>query len=159
MPKITPCLWFDTEAEDAAQLYTSVFPDSKILEVAHYGAEGPREAGLVMMVRFSLDGQEFLALNGGPEFTFDEAVSLMIDCADQAEVDHYWDGLLAGGGQESMCGWLKDRFGMSWQVTPRRLPELIGDPDPGRAGRAMKSMQTMRKIDIAAIEAAVDASD
>jgi len=158
MPKITPCLWFDTQGEDAARFYTSIFPSSRIVEVARYGEAGPRDAGTVMAVRFELDGQEFVALNGGPEFTFDEAISFQIDCADQAEVDRYWDALTADGGQEQPCAWLKDRWGLSWQIVPDRLIELIRDPDPDRSHRAVQAMFTMTKIDIAAIEAAADAS-
>ena len=156
MPKITPCLWFDTQALDAAEFYTSVFPSSRIVEVSHYGEAGPRPAGTVLVVRFELDGQEYLALNGGPEFTFDEAVSFQIDCADQAEVDHYWTALTEGG-QESQCGWLEDRFGLSWQVVPRRLTELLGDPDADRARRAMEAMLGMAKIDVGELERAADA--
>ena len=152
---LTPCLWFDTQAEDAAKFYTSVFKNSRIIEVSHYGEAGPREAGMVLAVRFELDGQEFLAINGGPEFTFDEAVSFQIECADQAEVDEFWERLTEGG-EESQCGWLKDRFGLSWQVTPKRLGELLSDPDPARANRAMQAMLGMRKIDIAAMERAAD---
>jgi predicted 3-demethylubiquinone-9 3-methyltransferase (glyoxalase superfamily) len=157
MPRITPNLWFDTEAEEAAEFYVSVFPNSRITEVSHYGEAGPREAGTVLTVEFELDGQPFTALNGGPQFTFDEAVSFQIDCADQDEVDHYWDKLIEGGGAESMCGWLKDRFGLSWQVVPRRLVELLADPDQDRSQRAMKAMLGMKKLDVAALEAAAAA--
>ncbi len=157
MPRITPCLWFDTDGEEAARFYTSVFPNSRIVEVARYGEAGPREAGTVMAVRFELDGQEFVALNGGPEFTFDEAISFQIDCADQDEVDRYWT-TLSEGGEEGPCGWLKDRFGLSWQVVPVRLIELLSDPDEEKAQRAMAAMLEMRKIDIAAVEAAADSS-
>ena len=153
MPKITPCLWFDTQGEDAARFYTSIFPSSRIVEVARYGEAGPRDAGAVMAVRFELDGQEFVALNGGPEFTFDEAISFQIDCADQAEVDRY-SRALTDGGEQGPCGWVKDRFGLSWQVVPARLMELLSDPDEARAQRAMAAMLEMRKIDIAAVEAA-----
>ena len=131
MPKITPCLWFDTEGEDAARFYTSVFPNSRIMDVARYGEAGPRDAGTVMAVSFELDGQEFVALNGGPEFTFDEAISFQIDCADQEEVDRYTDALTVDG-EQGPCGWVKDRFGLSWQVVPARLFELLGDPDEAR---------------------------
>lgn len=154
MPKITPCLWFDTQAEDAAALYTSLFKNSQITNVVRNGEAGPRDAEMVMMVTFELDGQEFVALNGGPQFSFNESISLQIPCEDQAEVDHYWDGLIANGGEESQCGWLKDPFGVSWQVFPTRLPELISDPDPARAQRAMRAMLEMKRIDIAAVEAA-----
>lgn len=156
MKKITPCLWFDTQALDAATFYTSVFKNSRIIDVSHYGEAGPREAGLVLAVRFEIDGAEFMALNGGPEFTFDEAISFQIHCADQAEVDEMWSKLLEGGGSEIECGWLKDRFGLSWQVIPTRLEELLADPDKERANRAMQAMLTMKKIDVAALEAAAD---
>ena len=156
MPKITPCLWFDTQGEEAAEFYTSIFPNSRIVDVARYGEAGPRDAGTVMVVKFELDGQEFVALNGGPDFTFDEAISFQIDCADQDEVDRYSEALTDGGAQ-GPCGWVKDRFGLSWQVVPARLIELIGDPDAARGQRAMAAMLEMRKIDIAAVEAAADA--
>lgn len=157
MPKITPCLWFDTQGEEAARFYTSVFPNSRILDVARYGEAGPRDAGTVMAVRFELDGQAFVALNGGPEFTFDEAISFQIDCADQDEVDRYSEALTHGG-EQGPCGWVKDRFGLSWQVVPARLIELISDSDVARAQRAMAAMLQMRKIDIAAVEAAADSA-
>jgi predicted 3-demethylubiquinone-9 3-methyltransferase (glyoxalase superfamily) len=157
MPRITPCLWFDTQGEEAARFYTSVFPNSRIVDLAHYGEAGPREAGTVMAVKFELDGQEFVALNGGPEFTFDEAISFQIDCADQEEVDTYWS-TLSEGGEEGPCGWLKDRFGLSWQVVPARLIELLADPDEEKAQRAMAAMLEMRKIDIAAVEEAAAAT-
>ena len=153
---LTPCLWFDTQAEEAASFYVSVFKNSRIKDVSRYGEAGPRDADMVMAVEFELDGQPFVGLNGGPEFAFSEAVSFQIPCDDQAEVDHYWERLLEDGGQESQCGWLKDRYGLSWQVFPKRLPELLGDPDPGRRERAMKAMLTMAKIDLAALEAAAD---
>ena len=153
MPKPTPCLWFDTQGEDAARFYTSVFPNSRILEVSHYGDANPSQAGTVMVVRFELDGQTFMALNGGPQYTFSEAVSFTIDCADQAEVDRYWE-TLSEGGEEGPCGWLKDRFGLSWQVVPTRLVELLADPDADRAQRVMRAMMSMRKIEIAELEAA-----
>jgi len=156
MPKITPCLWFDTQGEEAARFYTSIFPNSRIVDIAHYGEAGPRDAGTVMVVKFELDGQEFVALNGGPEFTFDEAISFQIDCADQEEVDRYSEAL-TDGGEQGPCGWVKDRFGLSWQVVPARLIELLGDPDEAKAQRAMAAMLEMRKIDIAAVEAAADA--
>ena len=150
---ISPCLWFDTQAEEAANYYTSVFPNSRILEIQHYGSAGPREAGMVMIVNFELDGQRFIALNGGPGFTFNEAISLEIECADQAEVDRYWT-TLSEGGEEGPCGWLKDRFGVSWQVVPRRLNELVADPDQEKAQRVMAAMLQMRKIDVAELERA-----
>jgi predicted 3-demethylubiquinone-9 3-methyltransferase (glyoxalase superfamily) len=156
MPKITSCLWFDTQGEDAAKLYTSVFPNSRILEIARYGSAGPRPEGTVMTVTFELDGARFLALNGGPEYTFSEAVSFQVDCADQAEVDHYWEKL-SEGGEEGPCGWLKDRFGLSWQIVPRRLTELLTDPDGAKAQRVMACMLQMRKIEIAELEAAAAA--
>ena len=153
MKNIVPCLWFDTEGEAAAELYTSVFPNSKILEIARYGEAGPRPAGTVMTVSFELNGQEFLALNGGPEFTFSEAVSFQVMCEGQDEVDHFWTKL-GDGGEHGPCGWLKDRFGLSWQIVPTRLGELLGDPDPARAQRAMTAMLGMGKLDIAELERA-----
>lgn len=156
MPRITPSLWFDTRAEEAAEFYVSVFPNSRITRVSYYGEAGPRPAGTVLTVEFSLDGQPYVAINGGPEFTFDEAVSFMIDCADQEEVDHYWSRLVADGGQESQCGWLKDKYGLSWQVVPAELGRLMNDPDPARAQRAMAAMLKMQKIDVAALRAAAD---
>lgn len=155
MPRITPNLWFDTEGKEAAEFYCSVFPNSKINGVTYYNEAGPREAGTVLTVDFELDGQRITAINGGPEFTFDEAVSFMIECADQKEVDYYWDKL-TDGGEESQCGWLKDRFGFSWQVVPGGMEEVLNDPDPERAQRAMKAMLGMRKIDVAALRAAAD---
>ena len=155
MQGIAPCLWFDTEGEEAARFYTSVFPSSRIVNVTHYGAAGPREEGMVMTVEFELNGQKLIALNGGPEFTFSEAVSLHVSCESQEEVDFYW-AALSDGGEESVCGWLKDRFGVSWQIDPVRLQELIEDPDPARAERAMRAMLQMKKIDIAELERAAD---
>jgi predicted 3-demethylubiquinone-9 3-methyltransferase (glyoxalase superfamily) len=157
MPSITPNLWFDTQGEEAAEFYVSVFPNSKITNVTHYGDAGPREAGLVMTVDFVLDGQELTAINGGPEFTFSEAVSLLINCADQEEVDYYW-AKLSEGGEEGPCGWLKDRYGFSWQVAPVRLNELINDPDQARVQRVMTAMFGMKKLDLAALEAAADSA-
>jgi predicted 3-demethylubiquinone-9 3-methyltransferase (glyoxalase superfamily) len=156
MPRITPNLWFDSQGEEAAEFYCSVFPNSKITAVTHYGDAGPREAGMVLTVDFVLDGHEFTAINGGPEFVFDEAVSFLIDCADQEEIDYYWDKLIAGGGQESQCGWLKDRYGVSWQVAPEGMVEMLNDPDTARAQRGMRAMLGMQKIDIAALHAAAD---
>ena len=127
MQKLIPCLWFDTEGEDAANFYTSVFPNSKIREIARYGSAGPRDEGTVMTVSFELDGQEFVALNGGPDFTFNEAVSFQVSCKDQEEVDAYWSKL-SEGGEEGPCGWLKDKFGLSWQIVPTALPELLERP-------------------------------
>jgi predicted 3-demethylubiquinone-9 3-methyltransferase (glyoxalase superfamily) len=153
MPKLTPFLWFDTGAEEAAEHYTSIFPNSRITEVARYGSAGPREAGSVMTVAFELDGQRFVALNGGPEFSFTEAVSFVVNCETQAEVDEYWSRL-SDGGEEGPCGWLKDRFGLSWQIVPARLMELLTDPDKERAQRAMAAMLKMGKIEVAELEAA-----
>jgi predicted 3-demethylubiquinone-9 3-methyltransferase (glyoxalase superfamily) len=156
MAKITPWLWFDTEAEDAATFYASVFKNSKILSVDRYGDVGPGEPGSVMTVAFELNGQEFVGLNGGPAFDFNESVSFMVSCDSQDEVDHYWNRLCEGGGQESQCGWLKDKYGVSWQIVPTELHELLGDPDPQRAQRAMQAMLTMSKIDIAVMRQAAD---
>lgn len=156
MTTITPCLWFDTQGEEAAAFYTSIFPNSRILEVARYGEAGPRPAGTVMTVLFELDGQRFTALNGGPEFTFDEAISFQVDCRSQEEVDDYWSRL-GDGGQEGPCGWLKDRYGVSWQIVPARLIELLKDPDPDTSQRVMAAMLEMKKIDIAALEQAAAA--
>ncbi|MET8985551.1 VOC family protein [Nonomuraea wenchangensis] len=150
--KITTYLWFDNQAEEAAAFYTSLFAGSRIVRVQRNG-----DADTVMLVEFELAGQRFLALNGGPHFTFNEAVSLYVDCETQEEVDELWARLTADGGEESQCGWLKDRWGLSWQIVPSRLPELISDPDPGRAGRAMKAMLGMRKIDVRALEEAAAA--
>jgi predicted 3-demethylubiquinone-9 3-methyltransferase (glyoxalase superfamily) len=155
MPRITPNLWFDTEGEAAAAFYVSVFPNSAITEVTHYGEGGPRPAGDVMTVNFVLDGQEYTAINGGPMFTFDEAISLLVNCADQDEIDYYW-AKLSEGGEEGVCGWLKDKFGLSWQICPANWVELLNDPDRGRAQRAMQAVFGMKKIDIAAVYAAAD---
>ncbi len=155
MPAITPNLWFDTQGQEAAEFYVSVFPNSEIRHILHYGEAGPREAGAVLTVDFVLDGQAFTAINGGPHFTFNEAISLSIDCADQAEVDYYWTKL-TDGGEEGPCGWLKDRYGLSWQVVPAALPELLRDADEARAQRAMAAMLKMGKIDVAALYAAAD---
>ena len=153
MPKITPFLWFDTQAEDAASFYVSLFPNSKITSVSRYPEGGPRPAGMAMTVSFVLDGAAFTALNGGPQYTFDQAVSFVIPTKDQAETDRYYDALMDGG-REHACGWVQDRFGLCWQVTPDRLMELMSGPDKAKAGRVMGAMMTMRKIDIAALEAA-----
>jgi predicted 3-demethylubiquinone-9 3-methyltransferase (glyoxalase superfamily) len=153
--RIVPNLWFDTDAEEAAGFYTSVFDDSRIVNVTRYTEAGPREAGMVMTVEFELDGQRFVGINGGPEFTFDEAVSFQIDCETQDEVDYYWQRL-SEGGQEGPCGWLKDRYGLSWQVVPTGMEELFADRDPKRAERAMKAMLEMGKLDIAALRRAAD---
>jgi predicted 3-demethylubiquinone-9 3-methyltransferase (glyoxalase superfamily) len=154
--KIVPNLWFDTEAEDAANFYVSVFKDGKILGITHYNEAGPRDAGMVMTAEWEILGMRFVGINGGPEFKFDEAVSFQVTCEDQDEVDYYWDALTAGGGEEGPCGWVKDKFGLAWQVVPRALEEALSDSDPERAQRAMAAMLKMRKIDIAAIRAAAD---
>ena len=155
MPRITPNLWFDTESEEASAFYVSVFPNSKITSLTRYGDGAPRPADMVMTVDFVLDGQEFTAINGGTQFTFDEAISLLINCADQDEIDYYWSRL-SEGGEESQCGWLKDKYGLSWQVVPANWNELINDPDQGRAQRAMQAVFGMKKINIAAVHAAAD---
>ena len=156
MSTITTCLWFDTEGEEAARFYVSLFPGSSLGRVTRYGPEAPDREGQVLTVEFVLDGTSFVALNGGPEFPQTEAVSFQVDCADAAEVDRYWNAFVDGGGQESMCGWCKDRYGVSWQVIPRVLPQLLADPDPARAARAMQAMLGMRKLDEAALRAAAD---
>jgi predicted 3-demethylubiquinone-9 3-methyltransferase (glyoxalase superfamily) len=156
MSAITPCLWFDTEAEEAARFYTSVFPGSKVVTTSRYGEAGPREAGLVMTVEFELNGQSFTALNGGPDFTFNEAISFQVSCQDQAEVDRYWTAL-SEGGEEGPCGWLKDRFGVSWQIVPTALPRLLADPDRERSQRVMKAMLGMGKIEVDELERAAGA--
>ena len=153
--RITPNLWFDTRAEEAAEFYVSVFKNSRIVDVSRYTDAGPRPAGMVMTVEFELDGQRFVGINGGPEFTFDEAVSFQVNCEDQAEVDYYWERL-TDGGEESQCGWLKDRFGVSWQVVPEGIAEIFGDPDRERATRAMQAMFGMRKLDVDALRRAAD---
>jgi predicted 3-demethylubiquinone-9 3-methyltransferase (glyoxalase superfamily) len=155
MPTITPNLWFDKEGLDAAEFYTSIFPNSKIGAVSHYGDAGPGVAGSVLTVEFVLDGMPFTALNGGPEFRFTEAISLVISCKDQAEVDYYWERL-TDGGEESQCGWCKDRFGLSWQIVPAQFVEIMSDPDQERVNRAMKAMFGMKKLDVAALQAAAD---
>jgi predicted 3-demethylubiquinone-9 3-methyltransferase (glyoxalase superfamily) len=165
MQKITPYLWFDDQAEEAAEFYVDVFNNrpgadagrSKVLEVSRYGEAGPGTPGTAMIVSFELDGLEFVGLNGGPEFTFTEATSFFVHCKTQDEVDYLWDTFTKEG-EESQCGWLKDRYGLSWQIIPDRLMELLGDPDPGRSQRAMKAMLQMRKIDIATLEHAADAA-
>lgn len=155
LSKITPCLWFDSQGEEAARFYTSIFKNSRVTEVTHYGSAGPRPEGMVMTVSFELDGQPFLALNGGPEFTFDEAISFQVSCDSQDEVDEFW-ARLSEGGAEGPCGWLKDKFGVSWQVIPDALLEVLGDSDPERAQRAMKAMLGMSKIDIGELRRAAD---
>jgi len=153
--KITPSLWFDTQAEDAANFYTAIFKNSRVISVNRYNDAGPRPAGTVMTVEFDLDGTRFVGINGGPQFKFDEAVSFQISCDDQSEVDYFWERL-SEGGEEGPCGWLKDKFGLSWQVVPTAMEEFLGDPDPGRAERAMKAMLGMSKIDLAALRRAAD---
>jgi predicted 3-demethylubiquinone-9 3-methyltransferase (glyoxalase superfamily) len=156
MPSITPFLWFDTQAEEAARFYTGVFPNSRIVEVVHYGEAGPGPAGSVMTVRFELDGTPFVALNGGPaHYGFNLGVSFVVDCASPEQVDRYWSALTEGG-EEGQCGWLTDRFGLSWQIVPSRLPALLSDPDPKRAQRAMQAMLSMKKLDILALERAAE---
>ncbi len=155
MPRITPNLWFDTQALEAAEFYTSIFPNSSIGEITHYIEGSPGPAGTVQTVNFTLDGQPFTGINGGPQFTFSEAVSLLIDCADQAELDHYWEKL-TDGGEPVQCGWLRDRYGLSWQVVPSGWEALMNDPDPDRVARATAAMLGMVKLDIAALEAAAD---
>lgn len=156
MNEITPFLWFDTEGEEAATLYTSVFPNSRILDISRYGSAGPRPEGMAMTVSFELEGQKFVALNGGPQYTFTEAVSFQVSCATQEEVDRFWSAL-SEGGEEGPCGWLKDRFGLSWQIVPTRLPELLGDPDREKAQRVMQAMLQMKKIEIDELERAAAA--
>lgn len=152
---IVPNLWFDTEAEQAAEFYVSVFGDGRVLRTSRYGDAGPGAPGSVMAVEFELRGQRFVGINGGPQFPFTEAVSFSISCADQDEVDRFW-ALLTEGGEESQCGWLKDRYGLSWQVVPAGLEELLSDPDPERARRAMEAMLGMVKLDLPAMRAAAD---
>jgi predicted 3-demethylubiquinone-9 3-methyltransferase (glyoxalase superfamily) len=155
--KITPCLWFDTEAEAAANHYVSIFKNSKIVKIGRYGKEGKeihgKQAGSVMAVEFEIEGQKFVGLNGGPQFKFTEAISFQITCDSQAEIDHFWSGLTEGG-KEVQCGWLKDKFGLSWQVVPRVLPELLGNANAEKADRVMKAMLQMKKFDIAALQKA-----
>ena len=155
MGKITPFLWFDGKAEEAANFYVSIFDNAKILSASRYGEDTPGEPGTVMTVEFELDGQEFIALNGGPEYTFTPAVSFSIECHSQAEVDHFWDRLCEGG-RPSQCGWLEDKYGVSWQVVPTALPELLQDDDDKRSHAAMQAMLKMTKIDIAELQAAAD---
>jgi predicted 3-demethylubiquinone-9 3-methyltransferase (glyoxalase superfamily) len=154
MLKVTPFLWFDDQAEQAAEFYVSLIPNSKITGVSRYGEAGPGVPGSAMTVTFELDGLPVTALNGGPAFSFTEAFSFSVPCEDQAEVDRYWSALTADGGQESRCGWLKDRFGLSWQIVPKALPRLLGDPDRARANRAMQAMLKMNKLVVADLEAA-----
>ena len=156
MPRITPFLWFDTQAEEAAKFYTSIFKDSKIKSVTRYGDAGPGPKGSVMTVEFELDGQPFTALNAGPQFKFTEAISFVVHCKSQKKVDEYWGKLTAGGGEESMCGWLKDKYGLSWQIVPKALQKLLSHPDPKKAKRVMEAMLEMKKIDIAKLEQAAE---
>jgi predicted 3-demethylubiquinone-9 3-methyltransferase (glyoxalase superfamily) len=155
LQKITPFLWFDRQAEQAADHYVAIFKNSRITNVQRYGDAGPGEKGSAMVVEFELDGQKFIALNGGPQFQFNEAVSFYVTCADQAEVDYLWERLVDGG-EPGNCGWLKDKFGVSWQIVPADLPSLLGDPDPGRSNRAMRAMLGMNKLDIQALRDAAD---
>lgn len=157
MGKITPCLWFDTQAEEAAAFYTSIFKNSRIVNVTRYGEAGPRPAETVMTVDFELDGQPFVALNGGPEFKFTEAVSFQVNCASQEEVDEFWTRL-SEGGEEGPCGWLKDKFGLSWQVIPTVLTDMLNDPDPKKSQNVMKAMLEMGKIDIPTLQQAYQAA-
>ena len=155
MSKISPCLWFNGQAEEAAEFYTSILPDSRVDKIHRAAADNPSTPqGGVLTVDFTLGGQSFIGLNGGPEFKFTEAISLSIDCEDQAEVDRYWEALVEGGGEHSVCGWLKDRFGVSWQVIPRQLPEMLDSPDRAGAARAMQAMLEMTKIDVAKLREA-----
>ncbi len=157
MPAITPNLWFDGRAEEAARFYTSVFPDSRVEDVSRAAADNPStKAGEVLLVSFTLSGQRFVGINGGPQFPFSEAVSFQIDCADQAEVDRYWDALVEGGGEHGQCGWLKDRFGLSWQVVPREIGAYLAGPDAPGASRAMEAMLRMQKLDVAELRAAYE---
>ncbi|PZS38492.1 MAG: hypothetical protein DLM62_13475 [Pseudonocardiales bacterium] len=154
MQKLTPCLWFDTQGEEAAMFYTTVFGNSRILDIGRYGAAGPGPEGAVMTVTFELDGQKFVALNGGPQFTFNEAISFQVSCETQDEVDYFWSNL-SEGGEEGPCGWLKDKYGVSWQIVPTALGELISDPDVEKSQEAIKAMLGMGKIDIEALQRAV----
>ena len=155
MPSIVPNLWFDTEAEQAAEFYTSIFPSSRVLRTLRYTEAGPGEPGTVVTVEWELDGQRFVGINGGPQFPFTEAVSFQVECKDQAELDHYWERL-SDGGKQVQCGWVTDRFGVPWQVVPVGLEDLLGDADPERARRATEAMLSMTKLDLAAIRAAAD---
>ncbi len=161
MQKITPFLWFDSQAEEAVRFYTSIFNNSKIVSITHYGEEGAeasgRPKGTVMTIAFQLDGQEFVALNGGPQFKFTEAISFVVNCESQDEVDYYWEKLSGGGDEKAQqCGWLKDKYGVSWQIVPTVLGELLNDPDPDKSRRVMKAMLKMKKIDIETLKQASD---
>ncbi|HET8539373.1 MAG TPA: VOC family protein [Anaeromyxobacter sp.] len=155
MPSITPFLWFESQAEEAARFYASIFDDARIGEITRYGPAGPGPEGSVMTVEFELQGQRFIALNGGPQFKFTEAVSFSVECETQEEVDELWEKL-ADGGEEGPCGWLKDRYGLSWQVTPKALGELLADRDPARSRRVMEAMFRMKKLDVAGLRRAYD---
>ena len=159
MQKITTFLWFNGNAEEAANVYTSIFKNSKILDVGRYGDAGPGPKGSVMIVKFQLAGQEFIALNGGPEFKFTEAISLMVNCENQQEIDELWRKLTAGGGSESQCGWLKDKFGLSWQVVPAEIGQLLSAKDPARSNRVMQAVLSMKKIDIATLKRAAEGKE
>jgi predicted 3-demethylubiquinone-9 3-methyltransferase (glyoxalase superfamily) len=159
MQKITPFLWFDDNAEEAVNLYTTIFKNSKINSVSRYGDVGPGQPGKVMTINFELDGLTLTALNGGPEYKFTEAISLEVDCASQAEVDELWDKLIADGGEPSQCGWLKDKFGLSWQIVPTTMMDLIQGPDPAGAQRAMAAMLKMSKLDLAVLRQAYEQAD
>jgi predicted 3-demethylubiquinone-9 3-methyltransferase (glyoxalase superfamily) len=156
MQKIKPCLWFDGQAEEAANFYVSVFKNSKMGEVSRMGEGGPLPAGSVITAMFEIEGEEFMALNGGPEFNFTEAISFSVDCKDQEEIDYFWGKLTSDGGEESMCGWLKDKFGVSWQIVPAEMGELLGGDDPEQSKRAMDAMLQMRKLDIQKLRDARD---
>jgi len=167
MQKITPNLWFDEQGEEAANYYVSVFsarpgapdrPESRILNISHYGEAGPRPAGMVLTVDFQLEGQRFTAINGGPEFSFTEAVSFLVTCETQEEVDYFWETLSSNGGQEGRCGWLKDRYGLSWQIVPAGMEEMLTDPDQEKSQRAMKAMLGMKKLDLAELRRAFEGS-
>ncbi len=154
MSKITPFLWFDNQAEEAMNFYVSLFDNSKIVNVSRYGEGAPVPAGTVMSATFELDGQTVQALNGGPQFKFNEAISFFVSCENQAEVDKYWNALTANGGEEGPCGWLKDKFGLSWQIVPKALGEMLGDPDPDKSRRTMEAMLKMKKIDVPTLQKA-----
>jgi predicted 3-demethylubiquinone-9 3-methyltransferase (glyoxalase superfamily) len=156
MQKITPCLWFDANAEEAVNFYLSIFPDAKILSVSRYGDTGPGPKGSVMLIKFQLAGQEFLALNGGPTFKFTEAISLTVNCETQQEIDRYWDKLTAGGGKPVQCGWLKDKYGLSWQITPTIIADMMSGADPQKANNVMKEVMQSVKLDIGRLQAAYD---
>jgi predicted 3-demethylubiquinone-9 3-methyltransferase (glyoxalase superfamily) len=156
MQKIHPFLWFDNQAEEAAKFYVSIFPNSKITTIARYGDGGPGPKGSVMTVAFQLDGHDFVALNGGPHFKFTEAISLVVNCRTQEELDGYWEKLCAGGGREVECGWLKDKYGLSWQIVPEMIEEMISDKDQARSNRVMAAVLKMKKLDIAALKRAAE---